>query len=210
MKTEVIMKRDMDGHSVSQNHKTQMFRANDLLDVANRMGAKKIMANYFLIDTTENLIHQICREENISEKEVKKTTSGRNGGTWMHPILFIDFAMWLSPEFRYKALRWVKDGLLETRDASGESFKTMMNVLSETFPDEFERPIIYASIANQIAAACAVGISKDRWQTATKEQLALRDKIQNNIMFIAPTSASAFDAVSLGVNRTLELNEVSK
>ncbi|MBC7407182.1 MAG: KilA-N domain-containing protein [Arcicella sp.] len=36
-----------------------------------------------------------------------KANKGVNAGTWMHPILFIDFAMWINPKFKVKVLKFV-------------------------------------------------------------------------------------------------------
>ena len=38
-----------------------------------------------------------------------KTRGKYNGGTWMHPMLFIDFAMWINPSFKYDVLKFVYD-----------------------------------------------------------------------------------------------------
>lgn len=30
-----------------------------------------------------------------------RANKGDNAGAWMHPILFVDFAMWINPKFKY-------------------------------------------------------------------------------------------------------------
>lgn len=43
---------------------------------------------------------------------LSKTCRGKkNGGTWMHPVLFIKFAMYLSPRFEYHVLKFVADDM---------------------------------------------------------------------------------------------------
>lgn len=207
MRTPVIMERDFNGTPIRQNSKTEMFKANDLLAAANSMGLKKQIGNFMHLESTSELVEQVCYEENLVYEDVLRTARGKNGGTWMHPILFVDFAMWLSPKFKYEVLKWVQDGLLDCRNNSGDSNRMMNKVLAETFPEDFEKPITYARVASQIAAACRVGTGKDKWQTATKDQLELRDKIQNNIATFAPAAKNLPSAISSVIKRTLEMEE---
>lgn len=43
----------------------------------------------------------------------------------MHPIMFIDFAMWLNPSFKVKVIRFVSDELILLRDQAGENYKKL-------------------------------------------------------------------------------------
>lgn len=36
--------------------------------------------------------------------EVIRTRRGKYGGTWVHPYIFLDFAVWLSPVFKMWAM----------------------------------------------------------------------------------------------------------
>lgn len=58
----------------------------------------------------------------VSEDEVVFKKKGRQIGAattgdevWMHPMLFIDFAMWLNPRFKYDVIKFVHDHLVEYR-----------------------------------------------------------------------------------------------
>lgn len=42
-----------------------------------------------------------------------KARSDRGGGTWMHPILFVKFAMWLNPRFEVQVIKFVYDQMLK-------------------------------------------------------------------------------------------------
>ncbi len=206
MKTEQIMLRELMGFSIRQNHKTQMFNANDLHKLGNDHRklngyTPKQMAQYFKLDSTSDLIKEICLTDVLKVEEVKKSTRSKDGGTWVHPILFVDLAMWYSPKLKVQIIKWVIDGLLDARDNSGESYKRMTGALLTNFPDEFSNPLSYSKVAKSIAAACGVGTCKDKWQKATEDQLKLRDKIQENIELIADMCANSGECLSKAIEK---------
>mgnify|MGYP003651897445 FL=1 len=208
MKTTVIMNRDLMGFSVRQESKTEMFNANDMLKVGNAHRktqglSKKQLASYFDLDSTDELINAICIEENICADKVKSSKRGKNGGTWVHPILFVDMSMWYSPMLKVKVLGWVIYGLLNARNESGESFKSMCSVLGRQFESEIRSPLAYSKIANQISNACMVGTQKDKWQKASESQLRLRDRIQENICLIADMSPNIGTCISKSISKAL-------
>lgn len=203
------MERNINGLIVRQESKTGMFNVNDFEKVANEHRKdeglqKKFLGNFWANESSNELIDTICIEENLSIDEVKKSTRGANGGTWVHPILFAKLAMWFSPKFEYMALNWVMDGLLQTRNDSGDSFKKMMAVLTKEFPKEMVNPLNYSAVANQIANACRVGTSRDKWQKATQDQLVLRDEIQDIAIMIADMSPNAGTCVNTAINKALK------
>jgi len=205
MKTAVVMERQLCGRPVRQNHKTRMFNANDLHLVGNEIRKqsglpKKQAASYFNLESTRELINQICIVENLSSDDVKKSTRGKYGGTWVHPILFADMAMWYSPELKVKILKWVMDGLLDIRDNSGDGYKKMSSALSKAFPKEF-CPLKIAEVANTIASECRVGNGPDRWNKAREDQLARRDKIQEAVTLIADMCPNIGTAVSKAIQK---------
>lgn len=206
MKTAVIMKRDLMGIEVSQNHKTKMFNANDLHKIGNEhrkilgLPAKQL-AQYFTISPTEELIKEICLTEVIKLEDVKKANKGKDGGTWVHPILFVDLAMWYSPKLKYQIIKWVMDDLMLARDESGDSYKRMSSTLSRCFPKEFDQPLSYVKVAKAIAQACGVGDGNDKWQKATESQLKLRDRIQANIEIIADLCPNAGECINKAIEK---------
>lgn len=48
---------------------------------------------------------------------------------WMHPLLFIDFAMWINPSFKYDVLKFVHDELIKYRHEAGDSFREMSGAI---------------------------------------------------------------------------------
>jgi hypothetical protein len=208
MKTAVVMERELYGHAIRQNSKSKMFNGNDLLKVCNE-GRKikglepKQMGNYMVLNSTKELIDTLCIQENIEEQDALSTKRGKYGGTWMHPVVMIDFAMWLSPELKVKILNWVIDGLIGAREESGESFKSAMSALAQGFPKEADKPNFYHAVARQIAEACRVGNDKDKWQRASESQLRLRDSIHEYITVLADVTPNAGSCVSKAISKAV-------
>lgn len=206
MKTAMIMKRSLNGFDVRQNHKTGMLNANDLVDAANAKRQStgdnpKLLFNYFANDAYIELEKELLWE--LSPDEIKLTVRGKEGGTWLHPIVFIDLAMWLSPEFRVKALKWLSDGLLIARDESGDSYKEMTSALVKHYKEDFGDTKTYIKLANKVAEACSAPRGKDRWQLASEDQLKLRDKLHKNIAFLAGISPTLQECVNTAITKTL-------
>lgn len=137
MKTTVYMERDLHGVKVRQSTKDSFFNANDLLTLFEINGGKdKRIQSYFDLKGTQEYMSaiqaDILNNSDSCELElphVYYSKRGRYGGTWMHPFLFIDFAMWLSPEFKLTCVKWIYDNLIKFRVDSGDSFKEVNNAL---------------------------------------------------------------------------------
>jgi len=205
MKTAVIMERDLLGGAVRQNHKTGMLNANDLHKIGNKLRKQyelsdKQMGAYFNLDATTELINEVCLVENVGIDEVKKSTKGKFGGTWVDPIVFVDMAMWYSPQLKVRILQWVIDGLLDARDESGNSYKAMNGALMKQFPNEYTQ-LKAAEVAKTIAAECKVGNGKDKWQKATEDQLKKRAKIQDAVIMIADLCPNIGTAVNKAISK---------
>ncbi len=184
MKTSVIMIRDLNGISVRQDSKTGFFNANDLLNLYNETsGKEKKMQYYMETDSTRDTMSaiqkelQIHGENNEFENGVIETKRGKNGGTWMHPYLFIDFGMWLSPEFKVTVLKWVYDNLIKFRNQCGDGFKEVNDALFEQKPNL--SPFEYANEARMINKLVFGAPDKGQRNGATEDQLALLKALQN-------------------------------
>lgn len=59
------------------------------------------------------------------------------GGTWMHPMLFIDFAMWINPEFKYDVLKFVYDQMIHYRNEAGDAYKELSSAIMKIVPSDF-------------------------------------------------------------------------
>ncbi len=202
------IERELLGSKIRQNTETNMLNANDLLKVGNEIREKsglsqKQLASFFNIDSTKELINAICLEENLPLDRVKMSKRGIDGGTWLHPILFVEMASWYSSSLRVHIVGWVVDCLASTRNENNDSFVAMCNALSDAFGDEFSSPLAYAEAANQVANACKVGNQSDKWQKATDAQLKLRDKIQSNAVILADVSPNVGSCINKAITKAL-------
>lgn len=196
MKTQVIMKRELFSGHVSQQSKTNFFSANDLV----KAGNKWRVANDLPLFNIQEWLRQKKTKEFIDEikkkhGKAKTATRGRNAQTWLHPLLFIDMALAISPKLKIEVYEWLFDHLIMFRNDSGDSYKRMCGALwiratnKKKFPDNIK------NVANQIRLKCNV---KD-WQAATEEQLNLRDRIHDNIALLADVLDNNNEAVRLGL-----------
>jgi len=130
MKTNQTLTRQMGDFSVYQRTSDGMFNATALLKQWNELnGMKKEMKDYFVNQSTKEFIDTIIKRENLhrgNSPYVKSRASrGNNAGTWMHPLLFIDFAMWINPSFKYDVLKFVYDQLIQFRIEAGDTYREM-------------------------------------------------------------------------------------
>lgn len=135
MKTNQILTRTMGNFEVSQRTSDGMFNATVLLKQWNKhSGMQKKLDHFFDNNSTNEFIDAIISEENLDARNsvyVKSRASrGDNAGTWMHPLLFIDFAMWLNPTYKVKVLRFVYDQLIKFRNEAGDTYKDLTSAIS--------------------------------------------------------------------------------
>lgn len=110
-------------------------------------------------DTVSNFINQKKVQEFLSELEGElgniaqsqkwvmadlqsikfiKGRNTKNGRTkdqaWMHPYLFIKFAMWINPKFELQVIKFVYDELIKNRHLAGDKYKSLMSSIGR-LPD---------------------------------------------------------------------------
>jgi len=157
MKTSVIMKRTMDKFIIEQRTKDGYFDANHLLQQWNKDNSEKKMSRFLDMEKTQTFIGEIYSQESHSAKmydgdfQVVITIKGKNTSrgkkpdkVFMHPYLYLDFAMWLSSEFKYYVIKFVYDELIEYRHAAGLGNNELMDAISRTWKINF--PQIYMQI----------------------------------------------------------------
>lgn len=101
---------------------------------------KKDLDDFFSNKSTQEYIQVIIQKENLGTKEAvylkSRASRGANAGTWMHPMLFIDFAMWVNPYFKYDVLRFVADEMIKYRNLAGDSYKTLASHVATIVPKQ--------------------------------------------------------------------------
>jgi hypothetical protein len=195
MKTAAIMQRPFNGKVIRQNSKNGFLNLNDLLEchLKDNVDSWKSIDKYIALAQTKEFAETIREAEleqannlntpksgefilpTIKPIDVFEVKRGRNGGTWAHPYLFLDFAMWLSPKFKLWAMSIIEDKLIELRNEAGDRFKDMMKALKATnavSPREYAKE---ASMINFIVFQKTGGKPRDE---ATSEELDLLNKLQ--------------------------------
>lgn len=147
MKTNAIMLRPMGAFTVEQRTKDGMFNATALLKQWNSMVSvntqnsgdlrKKDLDDFFNGKNVEDFLSALKEEENLSDKECYVATRGKRGGTWMHPILFIKFAMWLNPRFEVQVIKFVYDQMIKFRNDAGDAYKELSSSINSIVPNTF-------------------------------------------------------------------------
>lgn len=199
METSVVMKRELFECEIRQDSKTSFFNLNDL-EIAGNYYRKNDKKSLFSLNSwiNSNPTKEFIEELERQFGEVVKTKKGRYGGTWAHPFLFIDMALAIDPKLKIEAYKFLVDELLRFRNSSGDSYKKMCGALYDNCSNKSTFPSLIKSTAMTIQEYCGV----DNWQSATEEQLKLRDKIHENIALLCDVLRDNAKAVELGILKT--------
>ena len=187
MVTNQIMKREFYNGHISQRTKDGFFNATELLQNFNSISCKSLRFKEFwenkntkqFIEVLENELHS--NGDNSPYLKPYETTRGNKGSTWMHPYLFVKFAMWLSPELELKVIKWVYDNLIDFRIQAGDHYKDMCKAISESYyewcgknPD----PLIFVREAHFLNNVVFGNPKGNQRNDATPQQLDLMNKLQ--------------------------------
>jgi SOS response regulatory protein OraA/RecX len=201
MKTNQIMHRPFLNFTVRQMHKTGFINATDVTEIYNRIRtaegkAPKRLTQYFENKDTAEFMTELCHELNLQGKskggdscfsllnpsDLKIIKRGKdNSGTWLHPYLFVDYAMWLNPKFRAKVVIWISDNLLFYRDSGGEAYKEMCHALDMKFGIG-KKYWEYAKVARRIAYKVFGTEDIDQWNYGSQESQYKRETLQRRVI----------------------------
>lgn len=154
MKTNQILTRKMGDFKVNQRTSDGMFNATELLKQWNESsGQQKQIIHFSENSNTKEFIEALTLEENLSERNSvmikSKANKGANAGTWMHPILFIKFAMWINPKFEVKVIKFVYDQLIQERHDAGDNYTILSKSVAKIVNKSF-LPVAMQNIAKAI------------------------------------------------------------
>lgn len=168
MNTNQVLERKMGEFKVYQRTSDGMFNATSLLKQWNLFVSKhnilntqndgcfkkKDLDDFFGNKSTNDYIAVIQRRECLHTHKfvyVKSRASrGENAGTWVHPMLFIDLAMWINPEFKYDVIKFVHDQLIQYRNDAGDAYKDMAAAIST---------IVSKSLMKEVMRKIAIGLN---------------------------------------------------
>lgn len=198
METEVIMKRELFGSEISQKSKSEFFSATDLVKAGNKWrimnGLEMFRLNSWLdTKSTREFISELERHYGV----VKINSKGKNHHTWVHPFLFIDMALAISPTLKIQVYSWLMDALLKYRNDSGDSYKMMAGSIFVAITNKSHFIEKVKQIAHKIRVECGV----EDWQRATEEQLKLRDRIHENVSLLTDVLRDIDRAVDIGITK---------
>lgn len=201
MKTQVQMRRELFGGEVLQKSKSEFFSATHLANVGNKWRRDHDMAPFQL----SQFLKSKSTGEFIAELEAKYGTviesgRGRNSVTWVHPLLFIDIALAISPKLKIEVYEWLFDHLIKNRNDSGDSYKRMTAALYGRYENKRDFPRFISKAAEFIRESCAV----DDWQSASEDQLRLRDLIHISVSTLCNVLSDPSQAVRLGVKEHIK------
>jgi hypothetical protein len=185
------MVRKMGNFDVLQRTKDGYFDANSLLNQWNskKDNPERKMSRFLESPKTKEFINEISNDSPSAEmhdglitafyiKKGRNTAKGRTKDEiWMHPYLFIDFAMWLNPKFKLSVIKFVYDQLIQQRTLAGDNYKTLSSSLVKLKGYSFQE------VAKAIQWIVYNKTGKDLRQTATQEQLQEINDIQTKLAF---------------------------
>lgn len=182
MKGNVVMlsgDREISGVVVRQRTKDGYFNVVDIFKAVNKYRINASLSplvfdNYLKNDRTREFIQTLVTSEHLDYPYTRE--KGRTHGSYCHPLIMVDIFMWGAPEFKVKVLKWLSDGLIASRTASADSFKTLNETLYGFYVDKTE----FTEVVKHFSFKLKRTLGVDDWNKATKEQLDTRDRILTN------------------------------
>ena len=193
------MKREILGGQISQRSKSQFFSATDLFRIGNSWrnanGMNSINWNqYWQKSSTKDFVEELGKKYG----KVKISARGRGKHTWVHPFLFIDAALYLSPKLKLEVYEWIFDHLIRYRNESGDSFKKMTGALYDRTKNKSLFRENIRKLSKIIRNECEV---KD-WQTANQDQLKKRDRLHENISLLCDVLQDPNQAIKIAIMKS--------
>jgi hypothetical protein len=180
MKTSVTMIRKMGDFEIHQRTKDGMFNATSLLKQYNNGKRGKEVNAFLKNSSTIEFIESLQESEELDTRNIVSVCKGGNSnnqGTWMHPYLFIDFAMWINPKFKVSVIKFVYDELIKSRHNAGDNYR----LLSESGVKL--KGYNFSEVATAMNWIVFDKKGKNLRQTATQEQLKELSDIQTKLSF---------------------------
>ena len=142
-------------------------------------GMKKEVTDFFKNDNSKEFLKVL--EEDLHTGDLpyvkSKASRGVNAGTWMHPYLFIKFAMWLNPRFELSVIKFVHDHLIKYRHEIGDKHLPVMDVITESFDK-----VDYSKVNKALNYTVFNDHFKGIRNTKTEEQVSAFSKLQDKII----------------------------
>ena len=192
MKTSVLMTRQMGNFDVFQRTSDGYFDANALLKQWNEVAdnPRREMKKFLDNKGTQEFIEVLTTSESAMSKNAtidfqavtiskgRLTTRGfTQDKVYMHPYLFIKFAMWLNPKFEYQVIKFVYDELIKHRNLAGDNHNKLMSSMQK-FPY-----VDYPYVCKALNHIIFNNHYKDMRNDATPEQLQELQNLEEKLSF---------------------------
>jgi len=201
METQVVMKRKLFDSEISQQSKTAFLSATDLVRAGNMLRAKHGLLNFEMSAWFQQAgVKEFIKELEKKYGTVKISGRGRGHHTWVHPLLFIDMALAISPALKVEVYEWIYDYLLEYRNDSGDSYKKMCGAIYLKISNKSDFKAYITNTDLKIQHACGV----TDWQRDTQDQLKLRTKIHENVSLLSDVLSDINQAVRIAIEKAKE------
>lgn len=209
MKTNQIMTRPLFDSQVKQRTSDGFFLLASIekagFDWRHERKLPEFNASAFLANKSQKKFVETI-EEQTGRPAIIRIGRGRLGETWIHPYLMLEVAFAVAPEFKYHVYGWIYDELIKHRVDSCESYKRMSSALFAKFkrsanPRVFQHFI--GDTSNQIREICGVQNGPKGWNSATEEQLKLRDKLHDTVAMASEFSPDPRLAVRIGLEKVV-------
>lgn len=191
MKTNVVMLRKMGEFDIQQRTQDGYFNASYLLKQWNNLkGMQKKVSHFFELQATKDFIEVINNESDnirrdhgdsyISSSYIitkGNKSKGVDDIVWMHPYLFIDFAMWINPRFKLTVIQFVYDQLIQYRHSAGDNFKGLNKAVVRF------KNVNYAQLAKALNYLVFGIHNNGLRQQASEEQLKKLSELEKQLAF---------------------------
>lgn len=188
MKTNVTMVRKMGNFDVTQRTQDAYFNASELLRQWNKNQIQQKRVDHFLnLESTKEFIEVLTNDIRNNHADSCMLDSyvtykgnkskGIENNIWMHPYLFLDFAMWINPKFKLEVIRFVYDQLIQFRHSAGDNYKGLTSAIQRY------SNVNYAVLAKGLNYIVFGKHEENLRQTASQEQLKQLTELQKQLAF---------------------------
>ncbi len=130
-------------------------------------------------------------------KEVVEVSRGRSGGTWLHPLLFLDMLVAIAPNFKIDSVDWLAKLLLDNLIPSPCKRSLMVGQLYRNYHNKAEFPAHINAVEHKINEAHGV----DDLASATYEQLMAINETYDAVTTIAKNTRNNDTAVRMALSQ---------
>ena len=103
-------------------------------------GNKRI-DNWFQNKQTKYLIQILEKDINIEKSQLIDSKQGKNGGTYIHPLLATNLAQWISVDFSLKVCKWIDDWRNTKKQNDDEYVNSLVNIKPDMESNNIEKQI---------------------------------------------------------------------